>query len=55
MFFLGLDFQSLLDHLACLSVKARLKMALFSVTFYTGSLLGEEQEDEIDTRCIVSE
>ena len=53
----GLDlvYHSFFDHLACLSVMAFFSIALFFFTVGTASFLGEEQEDETDTRCIVSE
>ena len=34
---------------------ARFKIALFFLTFDTGSLLADEAEEDMDTRCIALE
>ena len=49
-----LPYHSLLCHLSHFSVVARFKTAVAFFTFDSLLLLGEEHEEERDTRCMVS-
>ena len=49
---MGFDFQSLPDNPVRLSFMARFKIALFILTFDTGSLLACEGEEDLDTRYL---
>ena len=46
------NYVCLPDYPVSLSVMARFKTALFFLTFGTGSLLADEKEGDMDTRCI---
>ena len=52
---LVLLYHSFIGHLACLSVMAVFSIALVLFTDDTAHLLGEEEEDEAETRCVASE